>query len=200
MKKLIIIGASGQGRAIADIAKQIGYERIYYLDDNDYHKELGNQYLGKIQLAEAYNSGFDFIVGIGNCKVRKRIMNSINANYVNVIHPSAVISNTAQLGKGTLVMAGAVINNDVIIGDGAMITTCSSVDHNCSLDNFVLLGVGAHLCGTVSVGECTWIGAGSTINNNTHICSNCMIGSGTVVIKDIIVPGTYVGVPARRVK
>lgn len=200
MKKLIIIGASGQGRTIADIAKLIGYEHIYFLDDHDYSEELGRQYLGRIESAIGYKEEFEFIVGIGNCKVRKEIMNKFDVDYVNIIHPSAVISDAVRFGKGSLVMAGAVINNDVIIGDGVMVTTCSSVDHNCTVGDYVLIGVGAHLCGTVYVDECTWIGAGATVNNNTSICADCMIGSGAVIVKDIIVSGTYVGIPAKRIK
>lgn len=200
MKKLVIIGAGGQGRTTADIAKLNGYDEIYYLDDHDYSDELGTKYLGETKKAFELIYEYDFFVGIGSSKVREKLMTELPANYVNIIHPSAVIADSVKLGRGVLVMAGAVINNDTLIGDGVMITTCSSVDHNCCVGDYCLIGVGAHLCGTVNVGKSTWIGAGSTVSNNIDICGNCTLGAGAVVVKNIEVAGTYVGVPAKKVK
>lgn len=65
------------------------------------------------------------------------------------------------------------------------------------MEDFCHVSVGAHLSGTVVVGTGTWIGAGATVINNVNICGKCMIGAGTVVIKDIDEPGTYIGVPAK---
>ncbi len=62
---------------------------------------------------------------------------------------------------------------------------------------FCHVAVGAHLCGTVTIGNATWIGAGATVSNNVNICGECTIGAGAVVVKDITEPGTYIGVPAR---
>ena len=80
---------------------------------------------------------------------------------------------------------------------GCIINTASSVDHDCVLSDFVHVAVGAHLCGTVTIGNATWIGAGATVSNNVNICGECTIGAGAVVVKDIIEPGTYIGVPAK---
>ena len=104
------------------------------------------------------------------------------------------------LGTGTLVAAGAVINPGAVIGDGCIINTCASVDHDCVLEDFVHRAVGAHVAGTVSIGAGTWIGAGATVSNNLQICGGCMIGAGAVVIKSITESGTYVGVPAEKIK
>ena len=97
-------------------------------------------------------------------------------------------------------MAGAVINPGTHIGKGCIINTCSSVDHDCIVGDYVHIAVGSHLCGTVIVGDGTWIGAGATVSNNVSICTNCIIGAGAVVVNDIKECGTYVGVPARRIK
>ena len=97
-------------------------------------------------------------------------------------------------------MAGAVINSGAKIGECVIINTCSSVDHDCVVDDFAHVAVGAHLCGTVNVGESTWICAGATVSNNVNICGNCTIGAGAVVVKDIEEEGTYIGVPARKIR
>ena len=85
-----------------------------------------------------------------------------------------------------------------MIGEGCIINTACSIDHDCKLGNFVHVAVGAHLAGSVTVGERTWVGAGATISNNISICGECMIGAGAVVVKDIAENGTYVGVPAKK--
>ena len=72
------------------------------------------------------------------------------------------------------------------------------INFDCVVDDFAHVAVGAHLCGTVNVGESTWIGAGATVSNNVNVCENCMIGAGAVVIKDIEEEGTYIGVPVRK--
>lgn len=96
-------------------------------------------------------------------------------------------------------MAGAIINPESKIGKGCIINTTSSVDHECEIDNYVHMAVGAYLCGNVKVGKYTWIGAGTTVRNNISICGQCMVGAGSVVLKDIEEPGIYIGVPAKRI-
>lgn len=198
MRRLAIIGASGHGKVIADIAKRIGYcEIVFFDDDESIHECGGYPVVGKS--SEAGTIDADVIVGIGNADIRKRIQESIpHEKLVTLIHPDAVVAEDVVIDKGTVVMAGAVINPGVRIGKGCIINTCSSVDHDCIVDDFVHVAVGSHLCGTVNVGAGTWIGAGVIVNNNVFICPDCMIGAGAVVIKDITENGTYVGVPARR--
>jgi len=198
LKKLVIIGASGHGKVIADIAVRNGYEDIVFLDDDESIKECaGFPIVGKT--GEAVKLDGDKIVAIGNAKVREKIQSEIE-NVVTLVHPAALISRRVCIGTGTVVMAGAVINSDVVIGDGCIINTGSSVDHDCKIGNYSHISVGAHVAGTVEIGERTWIGAGVTVSNNVNICRDCMIGAGTVVIKDIDKLGTYVGVPAREIK
>ena len=195
MNKLVIIGASGHGKVIADIAIKIGYEEIVFLDDNEsLSRCAGFPVIGKSSKAQEIEG--DKIIAIGNAKIRERIQSTIKT--VTLVHPDAVISRRVEIGEGSVVMAGAVINSDTVIGRGCIINTGASVDHDCKIGDFSHVSVGAHVAGTCHVGERTWIGAGATVSNNVNICSDCMIGAGAVVIKDIDKPGTYVGVPAVR--
>ena len=199
MRKLAIIGASGHGKVVADIARRNGYKEIVFLDDNDSIHECGGYpVIGKS--SEAGTIDADIIIGIGNAGIRKRIQESIlDEKLVTLIHPDAVVAEDVVIGAGTVVMAGAVINPGARIGKGCIINTCSSVDHDCEVGDYVHIAVGSHLCGTVTVGHGTWIGAGAIVSNNVSICPNCMIGAGAVVIKEIKESGIYVGVPAKRV-
>ena len=197
MNRLIIIGASGHGKVIADNAVRNGYDNIVFLDDNAEIRECaGFPVIGKT--ADANQMDGDKIVAIGNPAIRERIQGTIPT--VTLVHPDAVISRRVTLGEGTVVMAGAVINSDAVIGNGCIINTGASVDHDCRIGDFVHISVGAHVAGTCNIGERTWIGAGATVSNNITICGDCMIGAGSVVVRDITESGTYVGCPAKRIK
>ena len=200
MKQLVIIGASGHGKVVADIAKKIGYDEIYFLDDNETLTECGGYaVVGKSSRYVDFDC--DVIVAIGNPKIREKIQKDIEITGKNVpalIHPNASIAENVEIGKGTVVVAGAVINPGARIGRSCIINTGASVDHDCEVADFVHVSVGAHVAGAVKIGERTWIGAGATVSNNIRICADCMIGAGAVVIRDIEKPGTYIGVPAKE--
>lgn len=194
-ERLIIIGASGHGKVVADIAVLNGYDDIVFLDDDESLKDCaGFLVIGKSTEA----SSGDVFVAVGNAVIRKRLMKLYeNQKQPVLIHPDAIVAHGVEIGEGSVVMAGAVINPGTKIGRGAIVNTTSSIDHDCVLGDFVHVAVGAHLCGTVSVGDETWIGAGATVSNNVNICGNCMIGAGAVVIKDIAESGIFIGVPAK---
>lgn len=197
LKKLVIIGASGHGKVIADIAIKNGYKDIVFLDDDESIVECaGFPKVGKI--SQACSIEGDKIIAIGDARIRERIQKKLNV--ITLIHPDAVISRRVKIGEGTVVMAGAVINSDVVIGKGCIINTGASVDHDSKIGDFNHVSIGAHVAGTCITGNKIWIGAGATISNNINICSNCTIGAGAVVIRNINKEGTYVGVPAKKIK
>ena len=195
--KLTILGASGHGKVVADIAKLSGYDDIEFLDDDKTVKSCGI-YPVVGRCSDALSIYNDVFVAIGNADHRKKLIELLNNKKIPyLIHPKAVVAEEVILGKGTVVMAGAVINPGVRIGIGSIINTCSSVDHDCVIGDYVHVSVGAHISGTVVVGENTWIGAGVTVSHNVDICSDVTIGAGAVVVRNIDKPGTYIGVPAR---
>ncbi len=202
MKQLVILGASGHGKVVADIAKKNGYEEIVFLDDNESLTKCGN-YLVKGKCSDTNKYHCDMIVAIGNTEIRKKIQEKLEHKGYSIpvlIHPDAVIGENVIIGKGTVVMAGVVINSDSSIGKGCIINTCSSIDHDCKIGDFVHISVGSHLAGTVYIQDRTWLGIGAIVSNNISICQDCMIGAGAVVTKNINESGTYVGIPAGKIK
>lgn len=195
--RLNILGASGHGKVVADIAKLNGYTEIYFYDDNTELTECGRYPIVGTE-EDLRNALGQIFIAIGNPKTRKRVMEENNTrNFPVLIHPKAVIAEGVEIGEGSVVMAGAVVNSGSVIGKGCILNTCCSVDHDCVVEDYVHIAVGAHFCGAVKVEDETWIGAGATVNNNVNICGGCFIGAGAVVIKDIDEPGIYVGVPAK---
>ncbi len=204
-KTLFIVGASGHGKVVLDLAQKIGiYSDICFLDDNQALIEKHKLVIGTSDFPFEFNRKADVIVATGDSNVRKKIQEKYEkskVNLVTLIHPEAVLPDELlQIGKGSVIMAGAVIQTGTEIGKGVIVNTSASIDHECKIGNFSHISVGSHLAGNVEIGENTWIGIGAIVNNNVHICENVIVGAGTVVVKDIVESGTYVGVPAKRIK
>nr|WP_288723684.1 acetyltransferase [uncultured Sellimonas sp.] len=202
-KRVVIIGASGHGKVVADIVKKSGDQVVGFLDDNTNLGDtfIGLPVLGRIEKFYEYQS-CQFVIGIGNSEVREKIAEKLKGvKWYTAIHPSAVLSDIdIVIKEGTVIMANAVINSGTTIGKHCIINSGAIVEHDNQIEDFVHISVGAKTAGMVYVGKRTWIGIGTSICNNLSICSNCMIGAGTVVIHDIERAGTYIGVPARRIK
>jgi sugar O-acyltransferase (sialic acid O-acetyltransferase NeuD family) len=202
--KLLIIGASGHGKVVADIAlKMERWQSVVFLDDDEnLRTSMGIEVIGELNEVFEFINEYDIFVGIGNNTLRKKIYEELEANGASIpvlIHPDAVIGREVDIVSGTVVMAGVVINCCTRIGKGCIINTCSSIDHDNNIEDFVHISPGAHLAGSVNVRKGSWLGIGSVVSNNVSITSNCVVGAGSVVVKDITEPGVYVGAPVRRV-
>lgn len=202
--KLLIIGANGHGKVVADIALKLNkWQSIAFLDDNEnIESSMGIDVIGKTKDAFMYVEDYDIFVGIGNNTIREKIQRMLEAEDATIptlIHPSAIIGKQVELGFGSVVMAGAVINCCSKIGNGCIINTSVTIDHDNFIDDYVHISPGSHLAGTVRVGRSSWLGIGSIVSNNVNIFSGCIVGAGAVVVRDITETGNYVGVPARRV-
>ena len=202
---LVIIGASGHGKVVADIAiKMNQWKSIAFLDDNKEVKScLGFEVIGKTNDFLKYKEEADFMVAIGNNEIRENIQEQIveqGLSIATLIHPSAIIGTDVKIGTGTVVMAGVVINSSTNIGKGCIINTSSSIDHDNKIGDYVHISPGASLAGNVRVGKGSWIGIGVSVNNNINISSGVMVGAGTVVTKDLPANCTAVGIPAKVIK
>lgn len=201
-KTVVIIGKSGHGKVIADIILSQGDKVLGFLDDAYCENEtiLGFPLLGRVDDYVKYTD-CEFIIAIGNPKIRERIANKLNVTWYTAVHKTAVVSALdVTVGEGTVVMANAVVNPSAKIGKHCIINTGAIVEHDNALGDFVHISPNATLAGTVRVGKATHIGVGAAVINNISIASDCIVGAGAAVVKDITESGTYVGVPARRIR
>lgn len=198
LNRLIIIGASGHGKVVADIAKLCVYREIVFLDNNPELKECsGYPVLGPDTMTAELEG--EIFIAVGNSEIRQKLMyRDAGREFPILIHPSAIIAEDVRIGEGSVVMAGSVINPGAKIGKGCIVNTSSSIDHDCAIGEYCHVSVGSHLSGTVELGDHVWIGTGATVSNNVNICSDVVIGAGAVVINDVKESGTYVGVPIRK--
>lgn len=201
---LLIMGASGHGKVVADIALKMDvWKYIAFLDqDESIVSSLGIEVIDKSVNAFRYAKDYDIFVAIGNNIMREKIIVELIAAGANVpilVHPRATLGKEVEVEVGTVIMAGVVINCCTKIGKGCIINTGATIDHDNVIDDYVHISPGAHLAGAVKVGKNTWIGAGGIVINNINITGNCVIGAGAVVISSISEPGIYVGVPAKKI-
>ena len=200
-ESIIVIGGSGHGRAVIDCIRMSGGEVFGILDDG---LEPGTlvldvPVLGNSDDWEKYKD-HPFLIAIGHNGIRRRLAEKMQVRWATVIHPTAFVSSYATLGEGTIVMPQASVSACARVGDHCILNTGVVVEHDCVLGSYIHMSPNAAMGGTVTVGDETHIGLGSSMRNNISICGGCMIGAGAVVVKDITEPGTYVGVPARRIK
>lgn len=198
---VILIGGSGHAKVIIDCICAASGQVFGILDDGlePGTKVLDVPVLGKTADYVRY-AEHPFLIAIGNNQVRRRIAESMDVRWYTAIHPAATVSEHAVIGPGTVVMPRAVINSSACVGAHCIINTGAIVEHDNRLEDYVHISPGAALGGTVKVGEGTHIGIGAAVRNNIQICGGCVIGAGAAVVKDITEPGSYAGVPVRKIK
>ena len=206
LKEVIIIGASGHGRVIADILEETPEYRILGFIDS--YKAKGTQVLGYQVLGDLGDMEKEFkdravhaIVGIGDNWTRKTIALEAKQlcprmHYINAVHPSAVISKYSKMGQGVVVVAGSVINAGAQIGNHTIINTKSSVGHDTVLRDYSSLASGVTIGGNVQIGELSAISLGAVVRNNIRIGDNTVIGSCSYVNQAIGDNVLAIGSPA----
>jgi sugar O-acyltransferase (sialic acid O-acetyltransferase NeuD family) len=192
---MYLYGASGHGKVIKDIVEAQGDSVEAFIDDNP---NLSH-YCGKQVFSQAHGLS-PMIVSIGINKTRMKIVEKLICQFTKAIHPTAIVSPSAQIGEGTVVMPGAIINADAVIGKHCIINTGASVDHECVVGDFCHIAPHASLCGQVHVGAGTLVGVGASVIPCIEIGEWCIIGAGAVVTKPISGYSKAVGVPAKVIK
>lgn len=210
----LVAGGGGHGKVVADLLRALGH-RIAGYSDADPHKlgalaEPGGAtvVLGERELLDhvaahaTYPAGIDALaLGIGNNILRERFFRRFGALPVPaLVHPSAVVSPSARLGRGTVALAGVVVNADARVGDAVILNSGCVVEHDCVVESGAHVSPGAVLAGGVRVGERAWIGASAIVIPGVQIGRDAVLGAGAVVIRDVPAGVTVVGNPARILK
>jgi len=178
---MYLYGASGHAKVIIDILLSQNIQVKGLIDDNEAINEL-------LEYPVFHNSkGLNpVIISIGDNKIREKVSRKLARHAFGTgIHSSAIISPNSIIEEGTVVMQGAIIQSGCAIGKHCIVNTGTSVDHDCKIADFVHVSPHSTLCGNVTVGEGSWIGAGTTIIPGVKIGKWCIVGAGSVVTKDI---------------
>lgn len=206
MSRLLILGAGGHGKVVAEIATLMKqWDEISFLDDNKELKEVnGHRVIGLINDYKSYKSQYEYaFVAIGNNQLRLSIIEELIKNGYEIpvlIHPFTAVSNKVDIDIGTVIVAGTIINTNTSIGKGCIINTTSSVGHDCIVKDGVHISPGVNIGGTTTIGKCSWICIGSSVINNTYIGDYAVVASGASVIGDINDKVLVGGTPAKLIK
>ena len=207
MKGLLIIGAGGHGKVIADIASTLGkWDQIAFVDDKypDLKQVLDWPVIGGMEDFRKHRQEYpDVFVAVGDNAVRQKITTwSEEAGFhlPTLIHPRASVSRLAVIGAGTVINSQSAVNANAKIGKGCIVNTGATVGHDCVLGDFVHVAPGASLAGETVIGEGCWIGMRSAIIEQLTLGKGVVIGAGAIVIRNIPDNKLVVGIPAKIIK
>jgi len=208
MTNLVILGAGGFAREIYDLA---GY---CYGDDPDFRvkgflsdsssniEEMGYPPLLSSIADYKLDSEDVFFNAIGNVKDRKNTTGIILAKggeFINLIHPTAVISPSVKLGKGVGIKAYCVLASDVSIGDFTFLQSSVIMGHDVQIGEYCQINSFAFFAGYCKVGNLTSINAGAKLIQNTIVGDEAVVGMGSIVIRKVKSGTTVFGNPAKKI-
>lgn len=205
MIRLIVIGAGGHGQVVADAVRAAnrsgaGFHLLGFADDHLRGSEVdGHPVLCRIEETDHIEHD-GFVVAIGDNRRRAETFDRLRSRGqrpATIVHPSAVIAESAIVGAGVVVCAGAVVNPHAEIGDDVILNTGCTVDHHVRIGDHAHIGPGAHLAGNVTIGGGTLIGIAAAVIPGRAIGEWAVVGAGAAVIDDVVSGAVVGGVPAQ---
>jgi sugar O-acyltransferase (sialic acid O-acetyltransferase NeuD family) len=207
-RPLVIWGASGHAKVLAEFVGGLGYE-IVALFDNDAGRDSPLAGVPVLHGREGLNRwraehGGDAagLVAVGGARGADRLelqalLAASGCKPVAVVHPTAWVAADARIGAGSQVLAQAFVGAGSSVGEACIVNTAASVDHECSLGDGVHVAPGATLTGCITVGDHAFVGAAAVVLPRLRIGADAVVGAGAVVTRDVPAGATVVGNPAR---
>jgi sugar O-acyltransferase (sialic acid O-acetyltransferase NeuD family) len=205
-QKLLILGAGGFARSIADIAEDTQKYHVlgFVVDIPPFVKGsiLGGKPIFWIDELEEIEKNCLAICGFGSMQ-RINIISKVESfgiHFANVIHQNAYVSKTVKMGKGVLINSGVQIASDVILGDHVIVNRGALIGHGVSIKDYSVIAPGVNIAGNVSIGAKSDIGMGTNIIEHVKVGDHCFVGAGSLLTKDIPDRVKVVGIPARIIQ
>lgn len=204
MSDVVVIGAGGHAKVVIACLRAAGRTPCGIYDDNETlwgASVSGVPVVGGIEeLRHSGRSKQHAVIAIGDNHSRRRVatfLQGANIEWTTITHPSAFVDQTASLGVGSVVCAGAIVQAGAVIGDHVIINTSASVDHDCRVGGYGHIAPGATLTGGCVTDEAALVGAGSTVLPARVIGRDAVVGAGATVTKHVLDASVVVGCPAQ---
>lgn len=191
----VLIGAGGFAREIrAEVRLQYGNVLKMYVDD-EYWAE------GLYRISEFDPETQSALIAVGNPADKKILLAKLpeNTDFWNYISPRAYVNNL-RMGKGNFICAGTIITVNVTIGNHVHLNLHTTVGHDAVLGDFVTTAPNVNISGNVTIKDGVYLGTASCVKEKLTICEDVVLGMNASVVKDITESGTYVGIPAKKIK
>lgn len=197
-RDLTVIGGGGHAKVVIATARLCGWHVAAVFDD-DLAKAGGDILGAPIRGAtdEATRVGCPAVIAVGSNRQREELAARLALEWVVLIHPSATVHESVEVGAGTVIFAGAVVQPEARIDEHAIVNTGATVDHDCRIEAFAHIGPGVHLAGDVTVSRGALVGIGACAVPGVKIGERATVGAGATVVVDIPAGATAVGTPAR---
>lgn len=194
--KRALIGAGGFAK---EIKAQMGdSEMKCFVDDKFWKVNNENIYpLSKLCIEE-----YEVLVTIGDPKERFNLIKRlpIETKYFTFIHPSSLIFSDIEIGEGSIICAGCILTTNIKIGKYTHLNLHTTIGHDCIIGDYFTTAPGSKISGNCTIGDNVYLGTNSSIRQKINICNDVTIGLNAGVVKDIVESGTYVGVPAKKIR
>ena len=211
MKDILIFGAGGFGMEVAWLIEDINrlkptWNLLGFLDEDETkwgEKKFGYNVLGDANYLESIPRPVAVAVAIGDPNHRRSVverLNSLNAEFPSLVHPSVVMSKTVKISEGVIIAAGSVLTVEIEIGAHTHIDTACAIGHEARLGAYVRLNPSVSIAGNVTLADGVYVGSGATIIQGLTIGANTVVGAGGVVVHDLPDNVVAVGNPARVIK
>ena len=195
MDEIILQGGGEHARVVLDCLQSCNVNVVAIFDPQYNGSLFGVPQRG--QYDSSLVPGAKAIVAIGDNATRKRVVGKTTHAFGTAVHGSAIVSDHARYGVGSMILHGAIIQAQTRIGEHCIINTRAQVDDDCEISDFVHIAPGAVICGTVQVGEGAFVGGGAVIIPGKKIGAWATIGAGAVVVSDVPDYAVVVGNPAK---
>ena len=198
MDRIILYGGGGHAKVVLESLIDQGKSVLGFVDDNPKARLSFQKYLGAYN--PAHEADAQIIIAIGNNQIRKKISEKVGHRFTNAVHSSSIISDSAEIGEGCMILHRAIIQASTSLGNHVIMNTAAQIDHDGRIEDFTHIGPGAILCGNVTIGEGALIGAGAVILPGRRIGKWAIVGAGSMVTKDVEDGAFVIGIPATKMK
>lgn len=190
------IALIGNGGHAKEIMAQMGVEIIRFVQDSDYVPEKNVLPLSKFN-PEKYK----ILIAIGDSEIRKKVCNLLpkETKYFTFIHPtSQIFDKKNKIGDGSFIGPNCILTTNISIGNHSSLLRSVNIGHDVKIDNFFSAMPNTVISGNVTIGECCYFGNNSSVKEKIILKDSIKIGMNAAVVKNINEPGTYVGVPVKK--
>ncbi len=207
MKNIGIIGTGGFAREVLCLIDDLGlYKKVraFFEPNKIWEANWKGKVLNGVSVLpySDIKSSDNITIGIGDPNIRRKVVMELpsDINYMSLIHPSALVSRWAKISDGAIITAGSIITSQIEIGRHCQLNLQTTVGHDCNIGEYFTTAPSVNISGICTIGDCVYFGTGAATRQGINICDNVTVGMGAMVVKDITEPGTYIGIPAKKIK